>query len=425
MDLPFRLGKYELDKQVGEGATGKVYHARDTFTDLDVAVKMIDSTVLNDPEFTESCRLQFLNEAVLAGRLSHPHVVSILEASVSDDYGYVVMEYVPGGNLIRHSYHDTLLPIQDVLQILFKCCSALEYAFSLGIIHRDIKPGNIMYDTGRNVKITDFGASIFLQDQNDHAATAGTPSYMSPEHVRGERLTQHSDMYSLGVVTYELLTGRLPFTGDTTQALFRAIENASVVPPTRYHPEIPEVLEKIVLRMIARNPEERFPTWATLITEIARLARFGIAHHDISDIEKFRIMRTLQALKDFSDPEIWELVRASKWSKYPSKTIVLHEDEPGKSMFILASGALRVSKHDSLLNVIKTGEFFGDMAYIQRGTNRQATIEAMSEVIVAEFTFEALEQLGASCELHLAKSLLHAITGRLADADSRIVRMHG
>ena len=425
MELPYRLGKYELDRQVGEGATGKVYHARDTFTDHDVAVKMINNSVLSDPEFTDSCRKQFLNEAALAGHLSHPHVVSILEASVTEDNGYVVMGYIPGGNLIRHSYHDTLLPIRDVLQIMFKCSSALEYAFGLGIIHRDIKPGNIMFDDDKNVKLTDFGAAIFLQEQDEQAVTVGTLSYMSPEHIMGERVTHLSDMYSLGVVTYELLTGRLPFEGDTEDKLKQAITNRDIVPPSKYRPEIPAVLDLIVRKMISRDASERFSTWSSLISEIARLARFGIEKHDISDIEKFHIFSSLHALKDFSDPEIWELVRVSKWSKYPAKTVVLREEEPGNSMFILSTGALRVTKQSRLLNVIKAGEFFGDMAYIQRGSNRQATLEAISEVIVAEFTFEALEQLGEGCELNFAKSLLRSITGRLAAADNRIVRMNG
>jgi len=425
MELPFMLGKYELDQQVGEGATGKVYHARDTFTNQEVAVKVLANSVLSDPEFTESCRKQFMNEAALAGQLSHPHVVSILEASVTEDSGHVVMEYIPGGNLIRHSYHDTLLPIRDVLQIVFKCCSALEYAFGLGIIHRDIKPGNIMFDDDKNVKITDFGAALFHQDQDEQAVTVGTLSYMSPEHIMGERVTHLSDMYSLGVVTYELLTGRLPFEADTHVALMDAIKSKDVVPPSKYRSEIPASLDLIIRKMISRDASKRFQTWSSLVSEIAQLARFGFENHDISDIEKFRICSSLHALQEFTDPDIWELVRVSKWSKYPAKTIVLREEEAGNSMFILATGALRVTKMKSLLNVIKAGEFFGEMAYIQRGSNRQATLEAISEVIVVEFTFEALEQLGERGELNFAKSLLRSITGRLAAADNRIVRMNG
>lgn len=425
MDLPFRLGKYELDKQIGIGATGKVYHALDTFTGQEVAVKMIDEAVLRDPEFNEICRRQFLNEAALAGRLAHPHVVSILEASVTEDSGHVVMEYVPGGNLVRHTYHDNLLTVADVLQIIYKCGSALEYAFSQGIVHRDIKPGNIMVVSGTNVKIADFGSSVFYKEQITLAVTSGTPSYMSLEHIRGHNLSFLSDMYSLGVVAYELLTGRLPFEADTLDKLLDAIANKEAAPPSARRNGIPPELDKIVLRMIAKNPEDRFPTWAALEAEIAKLGRFGISQQETSDSEKFGILRAMHQLREFPDPEIWELVQASKWSRFPARTIVLREDEPGHSMFILASGIMKVSKQECLLNIIKAGEFFGEMAYIQRDSNRQATLESMSDVVVAEFRFDALAQLSASCELRFVKSLLHSMTDRLVAADIRIVRKYG
>lgn len=425
MDLPYRLGKYELDKQIGKGATGKVYHAVDTFTGEEVAVKMIDDAVLRDPGFNEICRKQFLNEAALAGRLAHPHVVSILEASVTKDTGYVVMEYVPGGNLVPHSYHDNLLPVADVLQIIYKCCSALDYAFNQGIVHRDIKPSNIMVVSGTNVKITDFGNSVFYKEQITEAVTAGTPSYMSLEHIRGHNLSHLSDMYSLGIVAYELLTGRLPFAADTMDKLFDAIANKDAEPPSALRAGIPAALDKIVLRMIEKNPEDRYPTWVSLEFDIAKLGRFGISPHDISDSEKFGILRAMHGLHEFPDPEIWELAHASKWSRLPVHSIILREGEPGESMFILASGAVKVTKKGRLLNVIKAGEFFGEMAYIMEGSNRQATLEAMSDVVLAEIAFDVLEKLSATCKFRFAQSLLRSMTERLVSADVRIVRMYG
>ncbi|MBI5439444.1 MAG: protein kinase [Nitrosomonadales bacterium] len=425
MDLPYRLGKYELDKLIGIGATGGVYHALDTFTGGEVAVKMIDKEVLHDREFNEASRKQFINEASLAGKLSHPHAVSILEASVTENSGYIVMEYVPGGSLVRHTYHDNLLPVVDVIQIIYKCCSALEYAFGQGIVHRDIKPGNILVVSGANVKITDFGSSVFYKEQITQAVTSGTPSYMSLEHIKGDSVTHLSDMYSLGIVAYELLTGRLPFEGDTLVELLYNISIKAVEPPGKRRIGVPPEMDKIILRMIARSPEDRYSTWTELKTEIEKLGRLGMSEQDISDSEKFGILRSMHELNEFPDPEIWELVQASQWRKLPAGAVALREDEPGQSMFILASGALRVTKQGRLLNTIKTGEFFGEMAYILRGTNRQATLETTSDAIVAEFTFEALEKLGADCELRFVKSLLRSTTNRLVAADLSIVRMYG
>ena len=425
MELPYRLGKYDLTRQIGEGATGKVYHAMDTFSGQEVAVKLVDQAILNDPTFDEECRSQFLNEASLAGKLAHPHVVTILEASVTEDAGYVVMEYVPGGNLLLHTSPDALLPVENVLQIIFKCCGALDYAFRQGIIHRDIKPANIMVVSGTNVKIADFGAAVFYQAQSTQKVTVGSPYYMSLEQISGHRLTYLSDMYSLGIVAYELLTGTLPFQAPTILKLFDAIAKKDAAPPSIHRPGLPAELDKVVLRMIARNPADRYSSWADLALEIAEVGRFSKFRQDISDSEKFSMLRTKSGLSELSDPDIWELVLASKWTKFPARTIILREDEPGQSMYILASGQMKVTKQNRLLNVIKAGEYFGEMAYIQRGASRQATMEAISDVVVAEFPFQALEGLSPGCELRFAKTLLHSMTDRLALAGDRIVRMHG
>ncbi|WP_435628254.1 protein kinase domain-containing protein [Candidatus Ferrigenium straubiae] len=425
VSLPYRLGKYELTRQIGEGATGKVYYALDTFSGREVAVKLIDPNVLADPEFNEECRRQFLNEAALAGRLAHPHIAAILEASVTEDVGYVVMEYVPEGNLSRYTFRDTLLPVSEVLQIIFKCCGALDYAFRHGIIHRDIKPANIMVVSGSNVKIADFGIAVFYQTQVSQKVTVGTPSYMSPEQLGGHRLPHLSDMYSLGIVAYELLTGRLPFYGRDLLELFDAITKQEPPPPSAHRPELPAKLDRMVMKMIAKNPADRYPSWTDLALDIAGTGRFSKFQQDFSDSDKFKMLRESESLHEFSDPEIWELVQASVWAMLPARTVILREDEPGRSMYFLASGQMKVTKQGRLLNVIKAGEYFGEMAYIMRGTKRQATLEALSDVVVAELPFPALEQLSTGCELRFTKTLLLSMTDRLMLADDRIVRMHG
>ena len=425
MELPYRLGKYDLTRQIGEGATGKVYYALDTFSGQEVVVKLVDQAILRDPAFDEGCRSQFLNEASLAGRLAHPHVVTILDASVTEDAGYVVMEYAPGGNLLQYTNPDKLLPIENVLQMIFKCCGALDYAFRQGIIHRDIKPANIMVVSGTDVKIADFGSSVFYKAQITQKVTVGSPYYMSLEQIRGDRLTHLSDMYSLGVVAYELLTGTLPFQASNLSKLFDAIAKKDPLPPSAHRPGLPAELDKVILKMIARNPEDRYPNWASLALEIAEIGRFSKFRQGVPDSEKFSMLRTKNALSELSDPDIWELVQASKWTKFPARTVILREDEPAQSMYILAAGQMKVTKQGRLLNVIRAGEYFGEMAYIQRGTSRQATMEALSDVVVAEFPFQAIEKLSHGCELRFVKTLLHSMTDRLALADDRIVRMHG
>ena len=179
------------------------------------------------------------------------------------------------------------------------------------------------------------------------------------------------------------------------------------------------------MRMIAKNPDNRYLSWADLALEIAETGRFSKFQQDLSDSDKFNILRTSESLHEFSDPEIWELVQASVWARFPARTTLLREDEPGQSMYFLASGRMKVTKQGRLLNVIKTGEYFGEMAYIRRGTGRQATLESLSDVVVAEFPFTALEKLSIGCESRFTKTLLLSMTERLMLAGGRIVRMPG
>src|SRR5690348_14710351 len=232
LDLSLQVGKYDVQKLLGKGATGTVYLARDTFTGKEVALKTIEPEVFRDPEFGTVYRSQFQNEASLAGKLRHPHIVAILDAVVGEDSGHIAMELVTGGDLSRHVAAPNLLPVADVLQIGFKCCGALEYASKEGIVHRDIKPANIMVASGTEVKIADFGAAFLRKSQVVQTQAMGSPYYMSPEQILGRPLTFHTDMYSLGVALYELLTGKKPFLAENLQALLDKIVKLEPLPPS-------------------------------------------------------------------------------------------------------------------------------------------------------------------------------------------------
>lgn len=411
--------------QIGAGASGKVYLAHDTFAHREVAVKLIDQSTLNDPEFTEASLKQLITEISLAGKLEHPHIVAILDASIADDSGYVAMEYVPGGNLARFTDPANLLPIETILQIIFKCCGALDYAYRQGVIHRDIKPENLMLVSGTDVKIADFGSSIFYQSQITQKVVVGSPAYMSLEQITGERLTFASDMYSLGVVTYQLLTGTLPFRANRMTELFDAIAHHQPDTPGTIRQGISPKLDRIIMRMIAKNPVDRYSCWAELALDLADAGRFSSLHQPINDSDKFTMLRKNDELSLLTDPDLWELIHASKWTRIPSRTVMMKEGDPAYSMYILAEGSIKVTKNGYLLNMIKPAEHFGEMSYIKRGTSRHATLETMSDCIVAEFQFDALDCLSKGCQLRLSRILLSAMTNRVALADDRIVQMYG
>ncbi|HWV92329.1 MAG TPA: serine/threonine-protein kinase [Burkholderiales bacterium] len=423
MDLSLQVGRYDIKKLLGKGATGTVYLARDTFTGNEVALKTIEPEVFHDPEFGSVYRQQFLNEASLAGKLRHPHIVSILDAVVGEDSGHIAMELVMGGDLSQHAKPGTLLPVPDVLQIAFKCCGALDYAAKEGIVHRDIKPANIMIAGGTEIKIADFGAAVLKKSQVMQTAALGSPYYMSPEQVQGKPLTFHSDIYSLGVVIYELLTGTRPFLAENIDALIAKILKSDAVPPSELRPGLPKALDLVVLRALKKDPVQRYRTWPEFAVELSKVGELVLPADSIPDSEKYVTLKKVAMLAPLADSELWELARAGKWSRIPKGKSVVQEEQRGRSFFFLAKGEAKVIKNKKLLNMVNGGECFGEMAYIGGGEQaRHATVEAMTELLLAEFEPAALEKMSLGAQLHLTRALVRNVTDRLALANVRLVR---
>jgi eukaryotic-like serine/threonine-protein kinase len=424
LDLRLQVGKYDVQKLLGKGATGTVYLAKDTFTGKEVALKTIEPEVFRDPEFGTVYRAQFLQEASLAGKLRHPYIVSILDAVVGEDSGHIAMELVTGGDLAKHVTAGTLLPVADVLQIGFKCCGALEYAAKEGIVHRDIKPANIMLAAGTEVKIADFGAAFLKKSQVVQTAALGSPYYMSPEQIEGGKtLTFHSDMYSLGVVLYELLTGKKPILGNSLEDLTARILKFDPAPPSAVRAELPKALDPVVLRALKKDPAQRYASWSEFALELSKAGELVLPPGAIPDSEKYVTLKSVPMLATLADSELWELARAGRWRRVPKGQAILQEDERGKSFFFLARGEAKVMKKKKLLNMVNGGECFGEMAYIGGdGQRRHATVEAMTELLLAEFDPAALDQMSLGAQLQLTRALVRNVADRLALANVRLVR---
>jgi tRNA A-37 threonylcarbamoyl transferase component Bud32 len=424
LDLSLQVGKYDVQKLLGKGATGTVYLAKDTFTGKDVALKTLEPEVFRDPRFGSVYRSQFLNEASLAGKLRHPHIVAILDAVVGEDSGHIAMELVTGGDLSRHAKPETLLPPGEVLQIGFKCCGAMDYAYrEQGIVHRDLKPANIMISRGTDIKIADFGAAFLKKSEPAQNAAMGSPYYMAPEQLQGAEPTSHSDMYSLGVVLYELLVGQRPFVADKLEALVEKIVHAEPAPPSALRPGLPRDIDAVVLRALKKDPLQRYGTWAQFGVEISRVVRQVLPASAVPDSEKYLAISKVEMLQLLTDAEFWELAGAASWMRMDKGTTIVREDAPGRSFYFLASGEAKVTKQGSLLNMIHAGECFGEMAFIRGGEEpREATVEAASDVVLAEFQPETLEALSHAAQLHLTRALVRNAVERLALANARLAR---
>jgi CHASE2 domain-containing sensor protein/tRNA A-37 threonylcarbamoyl transferase component Bud32 len=272
------LGRYQVDKEIGKGAMGAVYLGRDPKINRVVAIK----TMALSEEFAghelDEAKARFFREAETAGRLNHPNIVTIYDAGEDQDLAYIAMEYLQGQDLMRYIEPDQLLPPAHVAQIIEHVAEALHYAHEQEVVHRDIKPANIMYD-GMNVKVTDFGiARIADASRTKTGLVLGTPSYMSPEQLAAKPLDGRSDLFSLGVTLFELLSGTLPFQGDSMATLMYQIANEKHPDITRLRPNLPSCLRAFMNKALHKDPEQRFQTGEDFAQAMSKcLARAGAA----------------------------------------------------------------------------------------------------------------------------------------------------
>ncbi len=420
-----QIGKYEIVKELGKGATSAVFLANDPFAARQVAIKLVNSEALRDKQQGRRYKKLFLTEASLVGKLSHPHIVAIYDAVAEDQLCYIVMEYVPGGTLEKYCKVENLLPIDKVIEIIFKCSKALAFAHRHGIIHRDIKPANILFSDGLDIKISDFGAALTEQTDTTQIIGVGSPAYMSPQQVKEQPLTHQTDIFSLGVVMYQLLTGRLPFTGNNNYSTIYQIINVDPPPPSLHRPDIPPHLDVIVKTALRKDLETRYQTWEEFAQKlIEAFNNLEKPKEDVSEGERFDILRKLAFFSQFSDVELWEVMRITRWRKHPPGVTLIKEGGIGKSFFILASGEVNVSKEGKLLNVLQPGECFGEMAYLGKTQfTRSASIISVSDITAIEITSESLAQASENCRHQFNRAFLEILVDRLSAANVRLSQL--
>jgi serine/threonine-protein kinase len=273
VELP-EFGRYKIEKELGRGAMGVVYLGRDPKINRQVAIKTLDYSQFSSKELN-ALKSRFFREAEAAGRLCHNSIVTVFDMGEEEDFAFIAMDYVTGVPLSEYTRDGKLLPVNEVYRIIKVVAEALDYAHRQNVIHRDIKPGNIMYNPeDKQVKITDFGiARISDSVKTKTGSFLGSPSYMSPEQMTGAHVDGRADIYSLGVSFYQLLTARLPFKSDSLANLAFKIANEKHKPIKSVRSDLPASATRIINKALQKNPEKRYATGLEMARALEREIR--------------------------------------------------------------------------------------------------------------------------------------------------------
>jgi serine/threonine protein kinase len=414
-DVPQKIGKYVIINKVGKGSTGIVYLSHDPYYRRDVAIKVYNIEEDSDADRARVARKMFYNEAHMVGMLQHPNIMPIYDAGEEDGKYYVVTEHIQGARtLAAYCRPDNLLRIDDVVEIIYKCAKALHYSHGRGVIHRDIKPSNVMLTNDNDVRIIDFGIAIVSDSEVSRIeGIAGSPSYMSPEQVQSEELTPRSDLYSLGAVLYELLTGFRPFRADNLSKLLHQIVYATPPPIHTYRDDIPEELEEVVAMSMQKEPNKRCASGAAMAADLTRVYQELRTKYDsLDNQEHFDLLRNLTFFHEFSHAEIWEVLRASDWHEYKDRENIVREGEMDDRFYIIVVGKAAVEANGNGLGVLANGACFGETSYV-RGAKRTASIRADGPVTILRVSSTLMEQVSSACQLRFNKVFLRSLITRL------------
>lgn len=275
IEIGTSIGRYHILEQLGRGGMATVYKAYDTRLEREVAIKVIRRNAFS-PDILERVLKRFDREAKSLARLTHPNIVSIIDYGEYENSPYLVMPYLPGGTVKQ--FLGKPINYEKVVELLLPIADALRYSHQKGIVHRDVKPANILITEGGQPMLTDFGIARLLENEDAQTLTGtgvgvGTPEYMSPEQGIGKEVDGRSDIYSLGVVLYELVTGHKPYTADTPMAIVLKQATESLPSPRKFVPELPEKVERVLFKALAKKPEDRYPDMATFAAALESLAR--------------------------------------------------------------------------------------------------------------------------------------------------------
>lgn len=415
--------RYQILRPIEKGGCGVVYLAFDQFEQRQVAIKVAR---LNDKKNSDG-RLHklWMNEVRLAGQLKHPFIVDTYEAGLIEAGGYIVMEYLSGGTLKPFIQPDNLLPVERVVEILFKVCKALEYVYSMGILHRDIKPSNILLNRNGDVKVSDFGSCYQSNGNETQVLDVGTFDYVPPEQFKNASPNVQFDIYATGLMAYQLLTGHAPYTGDTDESLI--YQKIYVDPPllSEWRQDIPPKLSEVVLRAIARDPSQRYRDWKTLCDDLeGALSASRNSKEITNDSSKYEALAKFDFFREFNQKELWETVQISALITCNPGDVIVSEGEESSNIYVIIIGEADVLKGDVVINHMKPGSCFGELAYLDKASHlRTASVVASTMLVVLCIDGERLRRSSDALQARFSGALLRAMLAKIAQMNSRFIAM--
>ena len=419
--------RFELKKILGRGASGEVHLAFDTYAQRDVAIKINRLNLFEDEVAGKRNRKMWLNEARLAGKLNHPFIVQIYEAGSTDEFNYIVMEYMNGGSLKQFTAADKLLPVNRVIDILYKVCNALDFATKMGVLHRDIKPANVLLGADGEVKISDFGAAFSSESDLTQVDMIGTLPFVAPEHFRKALPSQQNDIYAVGVMAYQLLTGRYPFTAKSPADLIYQKLNEEALSLESWRSDIPQALRFAVHRAMHPDRELRYTSWNAFFDDLkAALPQMELQDDSRSDSTRFDSMRQMKFFAEFSDAEIWETVNISRPLTMGTGKTIVEEGRVGNNLFIITRGEVVVSKNGKEINRMGEGNCFGEIGYLDEIKHqRSSSITATTALELIEIEGKSLRRASDALQSRFSKALLTLMVAQMRNTDQLIFSMMG
>lgn len=419
------IGKYDLAERLGRGATASVYRALDTFSKTDVAIKIFDASLFADSAAPEvAC---FQREQSLLGQFHHPHVISTLDASQEGDVRFVVMEYVDGVTLAKYCAPGKPVDIDVCLDMVFKLVRALRYVHAKGIVHRDVKPQNAMVDRRGEVKLCDFGTAVLLSS-GEQMDLAGSPAYMAPELYDNRPADMQTDIFSLGILFYQLLTGALPFTGESPFTLLFQMLHEQPPAPSSRRPGIPDAIDSIVLKAMAPARAIRYQTWDELSEDLSAASfEFGGIKFRREALQhssgKFEMLKRSSFFADLDEIELWEMVDCGVFRHVIIDDELFAEGELGVCFLVVLAGRAAIRKAGKDIDWIEADTSVGEVSYVLRNAvRRNASVVALEEGLVLRVSHDDMQLLSVSCRGKIEQNFLRLLAVRLIDVNKKLAK---